>query len=454
MNCVFATPGFSLCAALCLVVGLASSPARAADSTAKGGVEAQPLLSPLSGAAPHRVLVMDIQVVGLDASVGTTVTQLLAEQLGRRAELKVSTLADLKESLSHEQSKQLLGCQGESACMADLQRFTEAEYALSGSVGAIGKQVVLNLSLIDVAASRPLGRVGETLESLDKIAEAAPGLLGQLFGWQGVARGPRFSLPEGKSLSFAVMDLRPTGIDADLAENLTQVLGTEIKRVEGTKVISRDDIAAMLQLEQTKQLLDCDDTSCIAELGGALGVDKLVVGQVGKMNQSYVISLRLIDPSEVNVDNRVTETYRGEADQLIGAVRQAGRQLLGVGLDATGKLAAAASEEQAEVFVDGNSAGTLPLPPLEGIPAGRHTVRLSKDGFYDVQTDVYVNPGEATVVWGQLEKRPTPWYQTWWFWTLSGGAVLAAGTAVGVVVALPGDVPDTATGSVTLRGAP
>ena len=40
------------------------------------------------------------------------------------------------------------------------------------------------------------------------------------------------------------------------------------------------------------------DTSCLVEIGGALGVDYLVSGSVGKLGDAFVIILKLMDVHE------------------------------------------------------------------------------------------------------------------------------------------------------------
>ncbi len=217
-------------------------------------------------------------------------------------------------------------------------------------------------------------------------------------------------------------------------------------------MIGRDDVAALIQLEKDKTMLGCTgDVECLAEIGAALGVDKLVVGQVGKLAERYVVSLRLLDTRQVKVESLAQETFAGSEEQLIGAVRHAGRKLLGVALEATGKLAVSSNEEDATLLVDGEERGLLPLPPLQGLPAGRHLLTVTKDGFHDWQSDVYVSPDETGVVWATLEKRPTPWYLSWWFWTLSGASAVSIVTT-GVVVGLVAtSIPSTDLGNFGVR---
>jgi hypothetical protein len=188
---------------------------------------------------------------------------------------------------------------------------------------------------------------------------------------------------------------------------------------------------------------------CIAQIGGALGVDKLVVGQVGRLADSYVVSLRLIDARSVRVDNRVSETFRGQEDQLLRAVRHEGRKLLGLEATGAGSVAVSAAQPGATVFVDEVAKGEVPLPPIADVPVGRHTVRLSKDGFLDWQSELFVDPGETTPLWVELSEAPTPWFKKWWVWTIVGGIVVAGGTAA---VLLNRGAPSTSSGTMIVGG--
>ena len=395
------------------------------------------------------VLVADLKAVGQPDQVVRQVTTQIAETLSG-AGVTVSTTADIKDRLALEAAQQMMGCAEDSECMAEVSAAMRSDLLMTGSVGSIGNNLLLNLTLIDVRAARPVGRVSETVAGIDELPEVLPGALAALFGWELQQTAPRFKLPEGQKVSFAVFDLAPSGVPKEVADNLAQILSVEIKRIEGASVISRDDMTAMLRLEQDKAFLGCsDDTSCIAEIGGALGVDKLVVGHVGKIKDSYVVSLRLIDPREAKVDSRITESFRGDEDQLIRAVRHAGRKLLGVGSGAQGKLAVSSSEEEAEVFLDDHKQGELPMAPIADLKVGRHTLRVSKSGYFDFYSDVYVDPHETSAVWAQLDERPARWYQTWWFWTIVGTVVAGAGVTTAIL--LTRSEPGTGNGTVTFQ---
>lgn len=367
--------------------------------------------------------------VGGDAEDATVIIDLVASDLTARG-AQVLTQKDLDDVVKLEADKQALGCDDNAACLADLASRTDVERVLSLRVGKVGTETLVTLALIDPVNAAVLQRVSQPLDK-QKPSATVRQLTGQVFGEAGPAT---FTLPEGTDLSFAVLDLEAAGISEDVAKNLTQVLSTELKKIEGATVIGRDDIRAMVQFEGEKQALGCsDDTGCLAELGNALGVARIVVGQVGKVADNYIVSLRLIDTETVTVENRVTETYRGQEAQLLGATRFAAQRLFGLDGATSGAAMVSTTVEGATLFVDGKEVGALPGPPVDGLIPGRHEIRVKADGYYEYSTDIYVAPGDNVTQWVELEELPAAFYQTWQFWTVAGAtgaAVFAVSAAV------------------------
>lgn len=394
-----------------------------------------------AGAAQaERVYVLAPQGEG-EVAVARLVVDVVAEGLAARGHDVVSA-DDLKEAAALEADKQLMGCEDDASCLAALSEATNADWILSVRLGQVGRETLLSLSLVDTntksVVARQSGPVVQAAEEGANVAivgvkEAVDGLLGRLLGTD--AERATFSLPGGDK-SFAVLDLKAAGVDAATAQNLTQVLSAELKKVDGATVIGRDDIAALLSYESNREMLGCtDDSSCLAELGDALGVERIVVGQVGKVADSYVLSLRLIRTADVLVESRVTETFRGEEEQLLGAIRVALLRLVGLVPDTPGGVFVSCSEEGAQLFVDGKDEGALPRAPVTGLSPGRHEVRVVKGGFFDFRGDVYVGPGETVNQWVPLEERPAAFYMTWPFWAVVGATGAAAFAVTATVTA-------------------
>src|SRR5690606_8239504 len=139
-------------------------------------------------------------------------------------------------------------------------------------------------------------------------------------------------------------------------------------------------IQQMVQFEQEKQLLGCEtDSSCLAELGGALGVAMLVTGSLGKVGSSYIINLTLTDTRTVTILAREQRQVRS-ADALMAEAESAARFLVrGLLEEQQGYLVLQSTEAGAEVEIDGRLVGVTPLA-RQTLAGGPHRVRLSKKG--------------------------------------------------------------------------
>jgi hypothetical protein len=89
---------------------------------------------------------------------------------------------------------------------------------------------------------------------------------------------------------IAVFDFATTGLaEAEakaLDATLVGLVAAEAQTL-GYGVVSSADLSAMLSLEKQEDLLACEDnTSCLSEIGGALGVDLLVAGTVSKVGET------------------------------------------------------------------------------------------------------------------------------------------------------------------------
>jgi hypothetical protein len=69
---------------------------------------------------------------------------------------------------------------------------------------------------------------------------------------------------------------------------------------QGLEVSAQRDIVAALTQERQRQLLGCSDenSSCLVELAGALGVDAIVSGVLARQGSGYLVTLRVIRASD------------------------------------------------------------------------------------------------------------------------------------------------------------
>ncbi len=128
------------------------------------------------------------------------------------------------------------------------------------------------------------------------------------------------AVPSGPT-RIAVPNMVAKESDAELATMLTDIIAVEARKVDGFEVIGMSDIEAALGYEQKKMLVGCDDVSCMAEIGGALGVRIILASKVGRVGDTYVLTMRLIDTQDVKVVASTYDTVEGKPDALIAKIR-------------------------------------------------------------------------------------------------------------------------------------
>jgi hypothetical protein len=92
-----------------------------------------------------------------------------------------------------------------------------------------------------------------------------------------------------------------------------------------------------------------------------------------------------------------------------------------------GVLVVNANTRDSVVFVDGRAVGA---PPVEvPVEAGPHAVKVTADGYSDIETRAVVEPASRKELALELRKKTV--FEAWWFWTAVGVVAVAGGIAIG-----------------------
>jgi hypothetical protein len=131
---------------------------------------------------------------------------------------------------------------------------------------------------------------------------------------------------------LAVFEIRPLGTEAARAELVSEIALTEASAIKGYEVIGKSDIVSMLGFEKQRAVLGCsEDSACLAELGGALGVDLVLVGSLGRIGALYRLDLKLVDAKRAKVRGRLGVNVEGQEEKIVLATQRAVRSLLDPG---------------------------------------------------------------------------------------------------------------------------
>ena len=112
------------------------------------------------------------------------------------------------------------------------------------------------------------------------------------------------------------------------AQELTSILVSEITQIRKYEVYSQENVRTLAGWTEERMKLGCTSTQCLTALG-QMDVAKLVSGSVGKIGDTYTISLNLFDTQNAKAENAVSEFCRSENELIISA-QAAVKKLLGV----------------------------------------------------------------------------------------------------------------------------
>ena len=118
---------------------------------------------------------------------------------------------------------------------------------------------------------------------------------------------------------------------ANVDEGVADVAADHFARqlgLQGFSVTTGKDLAAVIGVERQKQLLGCADadSSCLAELSNALGVDAVVTGSLGRFGSRYTVNVKATaakDGSSLGVFSAEV----GSEDELPATLSRAAREI-------------------------------------------------------------------------------------------------------------------------------
>jgi hypothetical protein len=123
--------------------------------------------------------------------------------------------------------------------------------------------------------------------------------------------------PGARPLKLVLLPLTPRGdVKKETVAVFDEALAGELRRRPSVSVLAESDLAALLGVERKRQLLTgCSDSGCLAELGGALGADRVVHGSVGRVGSSLVVTIATLDAPRSRTVASVSERLKGAGDE-------------------------------------------------------------------------------------------------------------------------------------------
>jgi TolB-like protein len=123
-------------------------------------------------------------------------------------------------------------------------------------------------------------------------------------------------LAQNSKTNIAVIDLDPTGISNNESQFLSSRLRTELFETGKFQVVEREKMNAILN-EQGFQQTGCTSVECAIEIGQLLNVSVMVAGSIGKIEEIYSLSIRMIDVQTGAIIRTATRDYEGKLSEVL-----------------------------------------------------------------------------------------------------------------------------------------
>lgn len=133
-----------------------------------------------------------------------------------------------------------------------------------------------------------------------------------------------------KKIAVAVLDLKPISIPNETAVILSETLRSELFRHNKFVVMNREDMTSIMEEQALQNSGACDTKECMVELGIILGVDKIITGTIGKLGDTYSITIKQIDIETSKNDQIISDRKKASEDYLFTMVENIAMELSGI----------------------------------------------------------------------------------------------------------------------------
>lgn len=170
-----------------MTLALLAVPARAdAPPPPSGGEPSATEVAPASearGAPPIRVAVYQLEAEGIDDRVVKVFTLSLLEEVRKLQHLSAIGLDEVRAMLDIEAQKQLLGCEEDESCVAEIAGALGVDVVIVGTLARVGDESIVGLKRIEQREARVSQSFSQRLEPAggEEFLAAVGPAVGQLF---------------------------------------------------------------------------------------------------------------------------------------------------------------------------------------------------------------------------------------------------------------------------------
>ncbi len=138
------------------------------------------------------------------------------------------------------------------------------------------------------------------------------------------------SFCQQKKPTVVVIDFNViTGASQNDAQILTVQFISSLSQTDMFRVLQRSDMEAILK-EQNFSRSDLVDNNVAVKFGKMVAAEKIITGDLGKLGQTYTLTLNLITVETGEIEKSINDKYKGDIDGMLDLVSSMAQKISGV----------------------------------------------------------------------------------------------------------------------------
>jgi len=206
--------------------------------------------------------------------------------------------------------------------------------------------------------------------------------------------------------TLAVLDFDGFGINKYEAQTLTDRLRNQAVAIGAYRIIERGAMDEILK-EQGFQQSGCISNECIVEVGKLLGVKYMLGGTIGRVGNTFTISMRIIDVATGEIIKTANYDMTGEVDLLLTKGLREAAELIFETKKREPAIPAAvvifSDPSGARVIIDNEERGKTPLSLSELEPNREYIIQVLMPNYVPAVKTVRLKPGANSAIQIKLE---------------------------------------------------
>ncbi len=114
---------------------------------------------------------------------------------------------------------------------------------------------------------------------------------------------------------LSILDLKTSGVSKTDADVLLDYLSSDVVESGEYTVIDRSQRETVLKEIEFSQS-DCTDEACQLRIGKLLSANRIVIGSVGKLEQTYLLTLKMVEVETGRLLKAVSGQYKGMGEMI------------------------------------------------------------------------------------------------------------------------------------------